>query len=79
MGVGVGVGESILAGAIEPTLCPLRFYCPAVDSALDSLPRVCPAGAFCNQTGLAAATLCPVGYAFIPSWRMRVYLLAVIY
>jgi hypothetical protein len=44
-------------------VCPLRFYCPAVDSALDALPRVCPVGAFCNQTGLAAATLCPAGYA----------------
>jgi hypothetical protein len=55
-------GASISAGAVQPAVCPSRFYCPAVDSTLDALPRVCPVGAFCNQTGLAAAMLCPAGY-----------------
>ncbi len=59
----------ISAGAVQPAVCPSRFYCPAVDGTLDALPRVCPVGAYCNQTGLAAAIPCPVGYAltFLPS------------
>jgi hypothetical protein len=54
---------SISAGAVEPVVCPSRFYCPAVDGTLDALPRLCPVGAYCNQTGLAVARLCPAGYA----------------
>ncbi len=54
-------------GSILPAVCPSRFYCPAVDSTLDALPRLCPVGAYCNQTGLAAATPCPVGYACFAS------------
>jgi hypothetical protein len=42
------------AGAVIPSSCPVGFFCPAADNVLDALPRVCPAGSYCNTTSLGA-------------------------
>ncbi len=42
--------------------CPIRFFCPAANTSIDALPRLCPVGSICPLAGRAAPFPCPVGY-----------------
>ncbi|XP_039224464.1 multiple epidermal growth factor-like domains protein 6 [Crotalus tigris] len=56
-------GQYALEGAFQPELCPPGTFQP---SLAQSSCRECPAGMFCNQTGLVEPLACPKGH-FCPS------------
>jgi hypothetical protein len=51
-----------IPGAVQPTSCPVGFYCPASSNTLDMVPRICPPGAYCPTAGLSASLQCPINH-----------------